>query len=100
MGMLRQKNTFVCKGAITTNLQLGDLRCTSRHNYPTNQHVIEACKVKDSLRDMAKKTRDEPSRILAQAVTAIRMTTRLEVGKTVSVKRSLRRHFLFIHLLK
>ena len=40
---------------------------------------------------MATKTRDDPARILAQAVTDIPLTTRLEVGKTESVKRSLRR---------
>ena len=43
------------------------------------------------MRDMAKKTRDDPSRILAQAVTDIPIATRLEVGKTETVKRSLRR---------
>ena len=86
-----ERKAHSCKGAVTTDLQLGDLRCTSTYSHPSSLSVIDASKVKDTMRDMAKKTSDDPSRIMAQAVTDIPMATRLEVGKTETVKRSLRR---------
>ena len=58
-----------CKGAITTDLQMADLRCTAIQIHPVYQHVVKASKVKDTTRDKVKKTRDDPSRILVQAVT-------------------------------
>ena len=85
-----QRTFHSCKGAITTNLEMSDIRFTSGHSHPANENFTEACKLRQSLKDMAQKTRDDPARLLAQATSNVQVETRLEVGKSESVRRTLR----------
>ena len=72
-------------------LQMTDIKCTSVHSHPASQDYTEACKVRQSLKDMAQQTRDDPARLLAQTTSRLPVETRLEVGKSESVRRTLRR---------
>ena len=69
--------------------QMTDIKCTSVHSHPASQDFSEACKVPQSLKDMAQQTRDDPARLLAQATSRLPVETRLEVGKSESVRRGL-----------
>ena len=55
-------------GIVYLLFQMTDIKCSS---HTASQDFTEACKVHQCLKDMAQQTRDDPTRLLAQATSRL-----------------------------
>lgn len=85
------KRVTNCKGAISTSLQLEDIRKEQRHNHDGNPMEVEAAKVKANLKEKATQGKDCPKLLYTQALSTIPDYVRELMGKEASIKRFVQR---------
>lgn len=74
-----------------SRFQCANVNVCSTHSHPPDETVISTQKVRNQLRDDARKTKTRPKQLLADAVSAAAPEVRLKLVNNESVKRTIRR---------
>lgn len=86
-----ERRALSCKGSLTTDLNVEIAKGNTEHSHPPNNSKVEAIKLMSTIKQNATTVRGHTSQILADAVSTVPVEVRVELGKTDTVKRRIRR---------
>ena len=87
-----QWKAFDCKRAVSTGAAVQTVHACTEHSYEPSDCTVAAAKLKVTMKQHAIATRGKPTQILADNAVTIAVDVCAALGRTASVKRTIRNH--------
>ena len=86
-----KRRALNCLGAVTTDLQISEIRSSRQHSHETVNGQVEVTKKLAEMKENIPNNRGQPGQILADTVQTCSLEARAALGNMDSIKRTIRR---------